>query len=206
MLSELSPPNWQPASSIAPLPIASVRPLSRDALPPQCFTLVIRRHQPQQAQDQAQVRLRAPARGRLLFRVRARVHPAAGSANSASRRAGSAGASHPGCSATAGTAPASPTWLRSGGVVLDLTLVGGDAVDRVEQHRWVVHRDAAQYRPHPLPADLGAFVVVRVGADVEGATADELRRVARSWAVTADHRRCPGPGCRCCRSSPGRWA
>ena len=63
------------------------------------------------------------------------------------------------------------------GVVDDLALVGGDAVDRVEQDRRVVHRDALQHRAHPLAADLGALVVVRVRAGVERAAADELDRV-----------------------------
>ena len=63
------------------------------------------------------------------------------------------------------------------GVVDDLTLVGGDAVDRVEQDRRVVHGNALEHRAHALAADLGALVVVGRGADVERATADELHRV-----------------------------
>ena len=63
------------------------------------------------------------------------------------------------------------------GVVDDLALVRGDAVDRVEQDGRVVHREPLEHRTHPLAADLGALVVVRRRADVERAAADELHRV-----------------------------
>ena len=74
------------------------------------------------------------------------------------------------------------------GVVDDLALVRGDAVDRVEHDRRVVHRDALEHRTHSLAADLGPLVVVRRGADVERAAADELHRVGevRQRQQTAD--------------------
>lgn len=62
-------------------------------------------------------------------------------------------------------------------VVDDLTLIGRDAVDGVEQDRRVVHRKTLEHGAHPLAADLGPLVVVGRGADVERAATDELNRV-----------------------------
>src|SRR3954464_284537 len=67
--------------------------------------------------------------------------------------------------------------LRRRGVIDDLSLVRGDRVDPMHHDGRVIHHQAPQHRSHPLAADLGSLVVVRLAGGVE-VGADELHRVA----------------------------
>ena len=164
MLIEFSPPNWQPANSTAP----------RGRGPACCAASSACPLRPAAALRAAALRAGAAAaaaprgpqrriRGRRLPRRSIRCRRRQRSASPGPRPAGSVGGVTPGagCHCRYGTGVCALASV-SRGVVDDLALVRGDAVDRVEQNRRVVHRDALEHRAHALAADLRALVVVRV--------------------------------------------